>query len=378
MKKGEEDRISALPDWLLLEILSRLPSRKDAIRTGFHSRKFQKIMEKREEDRISALPDCLLLEILSRLPTTKSAIKTGILSKRWKQIWTLLPVLIFKCTVDNRTPSDFVSFVDKTLTQCRQLKLGKLVLSTYRDIQFQPQLSNWIRYAISCNVEELRLSLKSADSRVKFEFDQNFFISSCFTDMALVGCVLNPTGAICWKNLKTFYIDHTNLDEDMIENILSGSPVLETLVLDSCYGFKLIDITSKSVKNLVFTGYPKCQVTHDEVGEIIKINAPNILSLSIQEDLVLWKLLLLDVSSLIKVYLDYYTLDRYFDPTPKEAEEEMLKGFILKTRHVKELEIGSYCYKVVSRLEAKGFEFPSNVKFSDETWCDEDSVENED
>ena len=132
----------------------------------------------------------------------------------------------------------------------------------------------------------------------------------------------------------------------MIENILSGSHVLETLVLDGCYGFKLIDMTSKGVKNLVFTGYPKCQVTLDEVGDIIKINAPKIHSLSIQEDLVLWKLLLLDVSSLIKVYLDYYTLDRYFDPTPKEAEEEMLKGFILKTRHVKELEIGSYCYKV--------------------------------
>ncbi|GKC96116.1 hypothetical protein Tco_1161558 [Tanacetum coccineum] len=33
-------------------------------------------MEEEEEDRISLLPDCLILEILSRLPSTKEAIKT--------------------------------------------------------------------------------------------------------------------------------------------------------------------------------------------------------------------------------------------------------------------------------------------------------------
>ncbi|KAI3710149.1 hypothetical protein L2E82_39923 [Cichorium intybus] len=52
---------------------------------------------------------------------------------------------------------------------------------------------------------------------------------------------------------------------------------------------------------------------------------------------------------------------------PKEEEEEMLKGFILNLRHVKELKIGVFCIKVVSRLEAKGFIFPSNVKFPDVT-----------
>ncbi|KAI3780736.1 hypothetical protein L2E82_10724 [Cichorium intybus] len=48
---------------------------------------------------------------------------------------------------------------------------------------------------------------------------------------------------------------------------------------------------------------------------------------------------------------------------PNEVEQEMLKGFIMNLCHVKELNIGVYYPKVVSCLQAKGFIFPSNVKF---------------
>ncbi|GJT29089.1 F-box protein-like protein [Tanacetum coccineum] len=61
-------------------------------------------MEEEEgEDRISALPDCLILEILSRLPETKEAIKTSSLSKRWQYVWTSVPNL-------RPGPSNIVAF----------------------------------------------------------------------------------------------------------------------------------------------------------------------------------------------------------------------------------------------------------------------------
>ncbi|CAA7061856.1 unnamed protein product, partial [Microthlaspi erraticum] len=46
----------------------------------------------RDMDRISELSDELLIEILSRLPT-KDAISTCKLSKRWKCLWMYLPKL---------------------------------------------------------------------------------------------------------------------------------------------------------------------------------------------------------------------------------------------------------------------------------------------
>ncbi|KAM0832218.1 hypothetical protein ACQ4PT_065053 [Festuca glaucescens] len=47
-------------------------------------------------DRISALPDDLLLLILARLRCVVTAARTGILSRRWRNLWTLLSALIFR------------------------------------------------------------------------------------------------------------------------------------------------------------------------------------------------------------------------------------------------------------------------------------------
>nr|GFB75188.1 hypothetical protein [Tanacetum cinerariifolium] len=121
---------------------------------------------------------------------------------------------------------------------------------------------------------------------------------------------------------------------------------------------------SKSVKNLLFTGYNNVENDFYNQTDIIETNAPYILSLRIECDLFLWKLLLLNVSSLVEAFLDYYK-QVYYDTTAKEAEEEMLKGFILKLRHVKKLKIGDSCAGTLSRLEAKGLTFPSNLEVLD-------------
>ncbi|KAL7584378.1 F-box/LRR-repeat protein 25-like [Lactuca sativa] len=194
--------------------------------------KLEEIVEEGGDDRISVLPDYLLHEILCRLPSTKDAIRTGTLSKRWEHLWTSVPTLIFTntdyydiFTESPRNPnsrSDFVSFVDKTLTQCRQLKLQK----------FQLDLRFW-----------------NKESLIEVLLDENLFISSCLTKLRLDSCKLNPSGAISWANLRRLCISWGHIDEDLIENILSGSPLLETLVLNYCYGYRRLDITSKSVKN---------------------------------------------------------------------------------------------------------------------------------
>ncbi|KAL4576855.1 hypothetical protein LXL04_012955 [Taraxacum kok-saghyz] len=197
----------------------------------------------------------------------------------------------------------------------------------------------WIRYAINRNVEELLLRFLCIGREVEFTIDQLLFISSCFTHLTLDDdCIfLSPTPAISWKNLRSLCISSLNIDQDVIENIVSNTPVLETLVLRYCSGYSRLDISSESIKNLVFSRYYVPEDILDE--DIIEINAPNILSLTIQSDMVLWKILLLDVSCLLEANLDHEKLG-YRDTARKEKEEEMLKGLILNLRHVKELKIG--------------------------------------
>ncbi|XP_076949869.1 F-box/LRR-repeat protein 25-like [Bidens hawaiensis] len=335
-------------------------------------------------DRISKLPDCLLAEILSSLPETKHAIRTGSLSKRWEHVWHSVSNLSFMhpYLVNHRdTCPDFFSFVDKTLIQRPCLKLNKFKLHSRYDHRFESQVNSWIHYAISCNVENLSLTLLHGESKPGFPLDQVILSCSGFTDLTLSGCVYNPTEAISWKNLRSLYITCRNLDEVLIEKILSGSPVLETLVLVNCYGYRRLDITSKSVKKLVLCGYMPPDDGCDDLEDVIEINAPNVLSLKIQDNLLLWYLLLLDVSCLVEADLDY-SHGGYYETTPEEAKEEMLKRFIHDLRHVKELKIWVFCFEVLSRLEAKGFIFPSNLKVLDVTssplYYDNDSVEFDD
>ncbi|XP_039825579.1 putative F-box/FBD/LRR-repeat protein At3g49030 isoform X4 [Panicum virgatum] len=47
-------------------------------------------------DRISALPDDLLLQILNRLGCAAAAARTGLLSRRWRGLWTRLPDLVLR------------------------------------------------------------------------------------------------------------------------------------------------------------------------------------------------------------------------------------------------------------------------------------------
>jgi hypothetical protein len=47
-------------------------------------------------DRISALPDDMLLQVLTRLRCARTAARTGLLARRWRRVWTGLPEVSFR------------------------------------------------------------------------------------------------------------------------------------------------------------------------------------------------------------------------------------------------------------------------------------------
>ncbi|GJN14898.1 hypothetical protein PR202_gb01772 [Eleusine coracana subsp. coracana] len=73
-----------------------------------------------DEDRLSALPDDVLVLILLRL-YTKDAVRTSVLSRRWRHVWTLLPVLRFGVVRDSRYLSSALSASEVPL---RNLHVG--------------------------------------------------------------------------------------------------------------------------------------------------------------------------------------------------------------------------------------------------------------
>ncbi|GKB07458.1 ribonuclease H-like domain-containing protein [Tanacetum coccineum] len=435
-------------------------------------------MDEEKEDRISLLPDCLLLEIISRvkimdkekeeerLMSTKEVIKTTTtISKRWQHLWTRLPTLVF---IDEDVTDDgafyFIDvtnnflFIDETLNQCpTDVNLKKFKLEIL-DVRQPSQVNSWIHYAITRNVQEIDLRITDT-FRYQSCDDELFFNNSCLISMRVSRCAFNPpNGAIRWDKLKCLCIDEGDLDEDSIGKILSGSPCLETLELSYCYlarripkslfvnfgvlerlscnmetyesfsnddelfldvsgppismklsrcvfnppngairwdklkflciddlnedsigkilsrspcletlqlndccGFRRINVTSKSVKNLVLSGYGYRHPGADYYIDTLEINAPYISSLTIEGKMYLEKFLLENVSSLVKAHLNYLgshhfaaDLGRHRD----DIEEELLQGLLSSLDHVNEIALGDYnCLQALSRLEATGFQF---------------------
>ncbi|KAE9461807.1 hypothetical protein C3L33_06298, partial [Rhododendron williamsianum] len=175
-------------------------------------------------DRISEFPDSILVHILSLL-RIEYAVRTQVLSKRWRFLWTFLPSLLFCYSAfdDDRGEgedfrvarnTDFVNFVGKTLF-ASNCKLKKFEV----DICYHPRL--------------LRMSIRGLDSPRERALRSLTFNS-----------VLTPP-------TRKLSIGDVELSNDVIERILAGSPVLETLELHSCEGFSRLAVTNSCVKKLI-------------------------------------------------------------------------------------------------------------------------------
>jgi hypothetical protein len=323
------------------------------------------------EDRISELPDCLILKFLFPLPTTKEAIRTACLSKRWVHLWTLLPNFIFIIS-DNESRRDFFSFVDKTMTQSRLLNLNKFHLHASYDSSFQSLVNKWLRYVLDRNVKDVDISLWHDLNHVErghqIVLDDSLFVNSSLTNLKLSCDFVNPTtGLFTWINLKSLSLSKkSDLDDHSLEIILSGTPRLETFELNDCYGFSRIDITSKSVKNFVISGRKRL------VYSYVDLNAPYIFSLTVDGALTLCSLHLENVSSLVEAKFSYHVLEYdFFIPFVSEYEEQdALEIHITLLRHVNchqlKLKLGKGCLEVLSRLEDEGFVVPPNIKVVDD------------
>nr|GEY73123.1 hypothetical protein [Tanacetum cinerariifolium] len=196
-----------------------------------------------------------------------------------------------------------------------------------------------------------RLSCRMRTYKRFINGDEVFWDNLDALRMKLSRCVLNPPNG--WGNLNFLCIRYTILDEDSIGNILSESPCLETLELYWCNGVRRIDVASNSVKNLVLSDYGYIGPGYIDT---LEIDAFYILSLTIKGKLNLEKILLLNISSLIKAEL-VYVCTNYFagkrGRTREDIEDELLKGLLTNLRHVNEITLRNNCAEVFSRMKKK-------------------------
>ncbi|KAM7528253.1 hypothetical protein LguiB_031663 [Lonicera macranthoides] len=250
------------------------------------------------EDRISSLPDSVIVHILSFLPT-KWGIATSILSTRWKHLWASVPILSFKSFIedDPELTSRFMNFVDRALflhdlscIQSFHIKCGKGIDTS--------RLNAWITLLIRRRIQELDISI-STYKRLKLPLD-------LFTCESLVVLKLQPylrldvPSSIFFPSLKTLHISLGLPNNDLTERLFSSCPVLENLSIDgriNNFNPLLFNISSPVLKSLEIDLFT---YVFEFFASKIVVNAPALQYLTIRDN-VLCRYVLSNLSSLVEV-----------------------------------------------------------------------------
>ncbi|KAG5516746.1 hypothetical protein RHGRI_037473 [Rhododendron griersonianum] len=239
-------------------------------------------------DRLSELPDHVLVHMLSLLPI-REAIQTLVLSRRWKSLWTYVPSLhfrLFNSCVSVRDIQRFVTFVDETLIRSNRSKLEKFEVLCWYQPNFASDVNRWTKFAVWKGAKELHLSLPLAGlgsgGDECYELPQYLYTNSSFGDLGFSRCSVVPEGVVAWKSLTRLSIGCVKLSEDVIHKILAGSPVLEILELYKFKGFNRLRVSNSSVKKLILRNvWPICTTEEYMDSSKLEISAPNLRSLEI-------------------------------------------------------------------------------------------------
>ncbi|XP_021841302.2 F-box/LRR-repeat protein 13-like [Spinacia oleracea] len=226
-------------------------------------------------DRLTSLPDTLLVEILSLLPF-KSAAATSVLSRRWCHLWTQLPHLFLDGPWPRSTNSDyflefhqFITTVDHILHQITSHHIQTFHLH----IPFPPTLEkdefdvfsayfeSWIRLICVRNVVKIKVS---CDFPVFISphvpLPSFIFETESLVELELGGnlrCKLPETGIVNLPNLKKVVLIDLPINRSVFKTLFTSSPLLETLSLEldsDSANFELLNISSQNLKSLIIRG----------------------------------------------------------------------------------------------------------------------------
>lgn len=222
----------------------------------------RKTRKEKTRDRLSELPDCVLLHILSFLRTT-TAVQSCILSSRWKHLWKHLSTLTFDSSHFKHLKS-FTQFVSQVLS-LRDTSTTLHVLDFKRKGVLEPRVLNRIlKYAFSHNVQQLGINIQSYVEH----FPSCFGSCQTLTSLNLsVGHINGRWGTLypnylnfpALTNLSLHHFTFCGSGEDDIFEPFSKFKRLNSLIIHHC---KLLDaqklcISSATLVNLTikFTFY---------------------------------------------------------------------------------------------------------------------------
>ncbi|KAL5547392.1 hypothetical protein UlMin_007079 [Ulmus minor] len=184
-------------------------------------------------DRISNLPQSILLHILSLLPTVE-VVRTSLISKRWRHLWNSVPALEF-CDIGVEEQK-FYNFVNECLEhrmigkrRVNGLGINRFKLEMHGYGGSSVHLDRWLSFAVQQHLEELVLRIQPK-----------------------IFCI--PSFYYCIPSLTVLKLDGLKLDDKVFHNLIMGCPSLEKLFLLDCIGLCHLKVSSVNLKSFELIG----------------------------------------------------------------------------------------------------------------------------
>lgn len=212
-----------------------------------------------EPDRVSELPESLILAILSLLPM-KDVVQTTSLSKRWNNRWIAIPSLDFRH--HSFDLHSFRSFVYGALAQWKGPKILKFAITSHHFLPRPIDLDFWLLFAIEKQVEELSLELGNlTDFDTEYFPPQHMYSCPWITHLSFSYSKLKiDKENVQWDGLKSLEIVGLDcLSADAMTKILCGAPLLEEIIFAvRKISEKEFSIRSTSLNTLCIGRQPYC------------------------------------------------------------------------------------------------------------------------
>ncbi|CAL5079677.1 unnamed protein product [Urochloa decumbens] len=235
-KKGGSDELeadeSSPPEMAPTEAPNPQPPAKK--KRNSHS---QEPVEGGGVDLISGLPDAILGDIISLLPT-KDGARTQGLASRWRHLWCSAPLNLDRSDL----PSDreaLEGVVSRILAVHRGPGRRFCVPAGY----LPATVDSWLRSPALDNLEEIDFCLPPAS---------NFHFSATLRVATLSKCCI-PDGlaqSLHFPQLNQLGLQEVTISEGSLHGLISRCPVLECLLLSKCIGFACARINSSSLRGI--------------------------------------------------------------------------------------------------------------------------------
>ncbi|XP_057772039.1 putative F-box protein At1g49610 [Salvia miltiorrhiza] len=321
-------------------------------------------------DRLSELPDSLILHILSFLPM-RHVVQTTLLSKRWADLWRTVSSLTFDDGTNDAAEQEqfleFPLFVNRAMS----LWKGTEILKFHAAFDYtcwdyaSSDLDVWLRVAMDKQVQVLSLNLTKSEENINryhrdddsdiddgdfggddlYTVPPRLFSCSSIRELSLAACNVRFGGNVRWDKLEFLKIEGVRLSDGLVGRVVSGSPRLEVLILRVVESHDDLNIQSESLRRLTVEKYYRGDPAKHTM---LTIWAPNLESLEIL-GVVYRMVVLVNVASLIDVDLGFCG----WDECHGLLGEMMVYVFecICRARNVT---LSKWCVKMLVMMKKRG------------------------